>query len=1343
MPNIQTTINEFTAGIDSDFDNHRIARNKYRQIKNGRVVDVDGKIGTIKPILSTVLKSVLTFGFEPLAYKTYKGISYILSHNKITGESEIGCYPAPNSILTLNPAAVGFSQSYAPLWNFTGANNDQYEPNPTREFFRTGLFKLDIDRTVTIVCREDYDKTINIYFCDGVEPDKIINSGFNSDTGVQVQERMYGNNSFPHFVEIMNESPFHPIISNIELISGGEIPNGGMKAFFRYTSEDYNPTSFLAETNFIMVSDINDDDELSVSGGRTGTKSSKACKITLTALDPAYKYIEVGYIVYFGDIFEPRIINKKYLIDRGTLTASFTILGSEDFSVVDISQLITKKPKEKIASAIADVDKRLFRADVKQKYGHSIELAEFAKRLEPYHDVSRELNANEFTSGGINVATDGQYKSWSNTYNYTGYFSGEPYPFAVVYVFDDGTESEAYPTKGFDDFEMTRSASNENGIFRFPNVLLRDTHHPGSPGSNGTGTGELYAGRKVSVMGVIFDQTAANTYYTSLPASNILRKNVIGFYYVRGERKKNLIYQGISLFTYKFGDKDNPNWSDFIAKLGGPYTGVGGITFGASDYSFYSSNNFAPFLIKNHTAGAENAPEILYYSTKDSQVAWGILSAASSKVYDALDIALNGSDNMMENVENRKGFFSLDHFFKKSMPKNDVVAFRIYTNAEFNLFTSVNNPAHYENQLSLFYVGDDYYTPGPYSNLLFRFAKARNILAWQKIPYDSFVSYFDEGNPQNINSLFSFAQANSAILDSKVQSANAGSLELGINSYIGLVLPVGIGDNYGNGLTNLYYQSPLDIDITDIVDVKTTNYFKISDLQPISELDDASQIFYNGDCFLQRAAIRVMSNPGKYPTAKVNDEYSGGILGSIGLTVSKLNTITFGTILEYVAEHEINVAYRMEDGNKSYYPAGGTENYTEAATQNVLQESDLINMGYSKTTSPLTYRGFNDDLPIYSKEFPTRIMGSNNHILNGFKDGYRNFGLATYKDYEFGYGRIVSIESLYGNLICIMENFIGNVPVNERVTMGTSSGELAIGFGDLLPEKLQTSSQIIGCQNKRSIVNTGVFIYGIDVRKRTIWSMAPGDGVNPISERLSYSTEINKIIDNYSNESDQTVSIKDTPINGEGISSGYDFKHKGVYWTFFKENTGLQTICFNQKANFFELETDYNSPFYFTINDDFYSVNPFEVTDKSFKNQGLWQHDAGPSVLEFYDTLYPMDVKFVVNERADFNKIFNNLILITSGEPFQLLEYETQGQSSNQNPFIPVGPLDVWRKPRFKEEKWIFPINRALVSKAVANNNFGVKSHMQGNWIEILLRYNQNKPTFIKSILTDYTITNI
>lgn len=1315
-------INEFTGGINTDFDESRILRNQMRSLRNGRFLSLNGEDGVITDLNGNSSKFSITAGFIPLASKTYKGVSYILSWNALTSTGEIGCYPSPLAYSTPNAALTGFSQVYSPLWNFTGASNDQHSGAPTRGFFSSTLLKFNPDKQPRIVLREDYDKTVNIYFADGENIDRIINSGFNCESGAVVNKRCYGNNSFPNFVHVLNESVYHPNINTIDMLHGGKLKAGNWKLFFRYTSNDYNPTSFLAETNMLMAVDYDLVSTISSQGNASSHVTNKLIKVGLNNLDPAYKYIEVGYCYYFDDVFQTGIINKRFEIDYATNTCDIVFTGYEDSFEVDPSEIFTKKSKHKISETISDLDQRLFRANTKLAYSHNDELQTFANKLVPHHDVSYSMNTSEFY-GNLPISTNGAYKNWQHVYFRTGYFSGESYPFGVVFVFEDGSESDVYPTEGIDLWNPAATVTNNKGVVRFPEPRLRPIGTFNSVGTHGL----VYQSGVSDIMGIVFDQSAAWTYLNALPGSSYLKTKVVGFYYVRSERKKNLLYQGFSLPVYTTDDSST-NYQNFLS---GVLTLFNLTTFASNvDRIVNRSAVFAPFLVKDYVLN----PQAMVTVNGDMSSMFGLGGTSQLNLYTASNES--GADIFLKEFQGKKGFFSADYFFKQSLPNTDYYIHPIHK--ILTSFDTVASPADYDINQLYFYLKNTT-TPALITS---HKVKASRITDWQKIPLNGFVSYFDEGSPSSISSLFFSSLTSSTLLNSNKKSLAIKSLAMGIGRYIGLDFvdseTDAAADYYKLTLSNLYISDPATIAIGNTIDVKNTNYFKISGLKKIALASQTanSGILYNGDCFLQRFSQKVSFNPNVYPVGKRDDNFSLTVALFLNLTVNRREYITWGQYFEWVSENEINVGMRMVDGTKSFWPSNAP-NIEDFAAKNVLPESDKINKGYSATTSIMTYSGYNSDLPVHLAEFPTRIHGSSNHVLNAFKDGYRNFPLAAYRDYDFGHGRIIDIQTLMGQLICVSEKHIGVVPVNEKVTIGSSSGELAIGFGDLLPVKQADMSQQVGSQQKMSIINTGYFVYGVDFWMRKIWRVSSNTALEYLSDTHHVSSDLNTLINSVTSYSDITVPPSNKPLSGQGISVGYDFKYGDVYMTFVFGSV-KETFVFNEKSNVFAFFSDVFSPFYMTINEDFYSVNPAALKD-------FYLHDDTLNKLTFYGAIKPMKLTFIVNEKADVSKIFSNIYIQSNGEEFDIIEYETLGQTASQNPFIRnlvVNPLEVWMQPKYKEDRWVLPIKRADVSKVIANNNFAIKSKMTGQWLKIILTFSKNKSIFIKSIITEYLISN-
>src|SRR3990167_5394570 len=117
--------NEFSGGAVTDLDEHSIPANKYEYLLNGDINFIDG-YGIITNKDGNTYQFKLSSGFVPVANNVHGGIAYILSYNPTTLESEVGCFPAPNAYKNQNIGLTGFTRDYAPLFNFTGASNDQF-----------------------------------------------------------------------------------------------------------------------------------------------------------------------------------------------------------------------------------------------------------------------------------------------------------------------------------------------------------------------------------------------------------------------------------------------------------------------------------------------------------------------------------------------------------------------------------------------------------------------------------------------------------------------------------------------------------------------------------------------------------------------------------------------------------------------------------------------------------------------------------------------------------------------------------------------------------------------------------------------------------------------------------------------------------------------------------------------------------------------------------------------------------------------------------------------------------------------------------------------------------------
>ena len=120
---------------------------------------------------------------------------------------------------------------------------------------------------------------------------------------------------------------------------------------------------------------------------------------------------------------------------------------------------------------------------------------------------------------------------------------------------------------------------------------------------------------------------------------------------------------------------------------------------------------------------------------------------------------------------------------------------------------------------------------------------------------------------------------------------------------------------------------------------------------------------------------------------------------------------------------------------RSFFPLYGFSTNSETK----MPESFVVNSGHSSTTSD-RYNFIIPDVPYLKNEYDARILFSDIHVNDSFKNGFRVFNTANYVDYPRIYGGITKIVPFRNNIIVVFEHGVALVPVNERAQVSDASG---------------------------------------------------------------------------------------------------------------------------------------------------------------------------------------------------------------------------------------------------------------------------------------------------------------
>lgn len=367
--------------------------------------------------------------------------------------------------------------------------------------------------------------------------------------------------------------------------------------------------------------------------------------------------------------------------------------------------------------------------------------------------------------------------------------------------------------------------------------------------------------------------------------------------------------------------------------------------------------------------------------------------------------------------------------------------------------------------------------------------------------------------------------------------------------------------------------------ITDRIDINDYDSYIVGNLYNAPYFEKA----YRGDCYLCQYTQRINRNFND-PTAPYNDEfvdvntwkdnYDPNNAEKYSLINSgDVNAVPLGMWVTFQLRSSNNLNIRTLDNSNvdetamtghpsGYYPV------QPMSVEGVYKkaESQIYNKGFRRSLSE-RWNFELPDVPHIKNWFGTRIMYSDIHINDGFKNGFRVFQGTNYRDYTREYGEIVKLVPFESSLLCVFEHGIALIPVNERAVAGQGAGgNVYINTSNVLPENPKIISDNFGSQWPESVLKipgrTGdspQYVYGVDTVAKKIWR-TDGTSLECISD-FKVQEFLNKNI---------TLGERElTPIVGvRNVKTHYNAYKRDVMFTFYDNTYGFEekvwNLCWNE-----------------------------------------------------------------------------------------------------------------------------------------------------------------------------------
>lgn len=340
---------------------------------------------------------------------------------------------------------------------------------------------------------------------------------------------------------------------------------------------------------------------------------------------------------------------------------------------------------------------------------------------------------------------------------------------------------------------------------------------------------------------------------------------------------------------------------------------------------------------------------------------------------------------------------------------------------------------------------------------------------------------------------------------------------------------------------------------------------------------------YRGDCYLCQFTHRVNRNFND-PSAPYNDEIvdektwrdnydTDNVEKYESINLGDVNAVQLGMWVTFKIRSSNNLNIRTLDGSnvdetamcghpRGYYP------YLPMSTEGTYKhpESQVYNKGFTKSLSE-RWNFELPDVPYIKNWFGTRIMYSNIHVNDAYKNGFRVFQGTHYRDYTREYGEIVKLISLESNLLCVFEHGIALIPVNERAVAGEGTGgNVYINTSNVLPENPKIISDMFGSQWPESVLkvpgktgDSAQYVYGVDTVAKKIWR-TDGNTLTCISD-FRVQEFLNKNITLGERELTPKIGIRN-------VKTVYNAFKRDVLFTFYDNTYGFEekvwNLCWNE-----------------------------------------------------------------------------------------------------------------------------------------------------------------------------------
>lgn len=990
--------------------------------------------------------------------------------------------------------------------------------------FETDQLNLDLNHPIDIQTQYSYDGSVNLILNDGINQPRLINTRFSpiGKNKYQIVDRAGDNdtNIYDQGDQFDIDTSLYKRVTTIPELQfsgisySGNLPIGNYHFYFKYEDADGNQTDYIAESGLVSIFIGNE--PYNIYSGFREQNSYKGASFILQNLDPSYQYIAVYYTRCTSDIYQNSEtiaykVNQRFLINNANI-CNVLITGFEDTTQIDMSEINPNYQIVSDAFTQAQCQNMLFLGNVHKPNIPYTELQDLSLRF--YPSISSEkYNLYDHLNYNYEVTDDNTYYSPKFIYDKVGYWPDEIYRLGIVYVLSDNTLSPVFNIRGirlkdnqqFTDIPFKTETDRNYITFDETSFLITQDGKNVNPGELENAKGVIYIPQYDNNYLLSIQIKLQQSYKTDI-LNKLAELGIKGFFFVRQKRIPTTLCQAFTI-----GSDKHSHLPAIPVTEGSGNTNYIIETFLDSDQML--THNLSKYsLTEDEVNLAAICPDFDINPQYYNQLFTG----------DSFVVRKIGDYYLQQDETNNR------HFVIKSKESGD-----ISLGKEINIVSIEDN-------VKLVSVEDTLFSA--------RAGEAEEGYRYEYIGYDNKTT--------------------------KATNLARGSY----GPYLGFNKNISINHN----IIDIKIPHYSEYNMSDYFQIRyqdKSSYYAISDRIKLSDDWDSVNCF-RGDCYICQFTHRVnrnFSDPSSPTNDKIVDDKcwkdNYEIVDNVvdldkfdNINLGDLNAVKMGLWVTVWVRSTNNLCIRAIDDSivdetslygqcRAFYP------YQDMRTEGnfKLPEAACYNQGFSIGLSE-RYNFELPDSPYIKNEFTNRILYSDIHVNDAYKNGYRVFQGTHYRDYPKTYGSITKLIEFNGNIICVFEHGIALIPVNERAVAGEGSGgNIYINTSNVLPENPRVISDTYGSQWRESIIKTPYGIYGVDTVSKKIWR-TNGEEFECLSD-FRVQEFLNQNISLTERETDPIVGIRN-------VKTHFNKLKNDVMFTFYDNLHGFEekvwNLCYNE-----------------------------------------------------------------------------------------------------------------------------------------------------------------------------------